>query len=85
LSASRKQWVEKAGVRAAEVRPVALTFQTENSLTHLPAVAELATNQASGLGETTVWDERATYRNDAPAIAGLSPAAVATKIKAGQS
>ena len=45
------------------IRPVALSFQTENSLTRLPAVTELAAESLRT--EATVRNGYASYRNDA--------------------
>jgi hypothetical protein len=57
LGASRERWIDNADVRAAEIRPVALSFQTENPLTGLPAVAGLETDDTSGLIAATVSDD----------------------------
>src|SRR6476620_1363133 len=43
--AGREGWIDNTDARVAEVRPIALTFQTKNPLTDLPAITKLATKE----------------------------------------
>src|SRR5258705_4031498 len=79
--ASRERRIENADARAAQIRPITLSFHAENELICLPAVADLATGDASGAIGATVRNERAGYRNDAPAIAALTPAAITADVE----
>ena len=67
-------------MRGVDVRPVAQSFQTENSLTRLPAVAE----KASGTWREGNRQERLRQLPErCPAIAELSPpAAVRANVEA---
>jgi len=51
-----EQWIDETDAGVAQIRSIALTFQAENKLIDLPAVAELSAEDASGPAGAPVRD-----------------------------
>src|SRR6516165_10044488 len=68
-------------MRSPEARPVTLTFQAENELAGLPAVAELSADQATGPIDAPVIEEHTAEGSHVPTIVGTSPAAVRADVE----
>src|SRR6476659_5311210 len=74
---------KQAGPRAAEIRPIALSFQAEHPLTGLPTVADLSADDTSGPRGAAVSEAKDTKTIEIQAAVALTPAAVAADVKAG--
>src|SRR5581483_8789983 len=78
-------WHQEAGVRTLQVRPIALRFEAEHPVRHLPAVADLTTDHAAGRVMTAFADSREVHTGDTvefPALVGRTAAAVDTDVEA---
>ena len=83
LGASGERRIEQADALVAEIRPIALGFQAKHPLTGLPAITDLAADEAPGPLAAAVSDGYASRINEIPAVAALTPAAVAADVEAG--
>src|SRR6478736_9090499 len=83
FGAGRESRVDQADARVAEIRPIALSFQTEHPVAGLPAVADLAAGDASGSIAATVSEVKASHIKEIHTVAALSPAAIAADIEPG--
>src|SRR6185295_12777511 len=61
-----EQRIEHANPLVAEIRPIALGFQTKHPLTGLPAITDLATDQSPGARAAAVSDVYAKRVNRIP-------------------
>src|ERR1700722_7470401 len=75
---------EEARIAAAEIGPVALTFDTEHPVRRLPAIADLATNRATG-GVMTAFrrSQARCWIDKIPALGGGAAAAVDADVEPG--
>ena len=71
--AGRKGWIEDADARAPEIGPIALSFQAKHPLAGLPAVTDLAAENASGPIVATVGKGRAGQAERCSSNCGSRP------------
>ncbi len=83
FGARGEQRIDEADALAAEVRPIALSFQAKHPLVGLPAIADLAADEAPGPFAAAVSDDYAKRINKIHTIATLTPTAVGANVEAG--
>ena len=74
--------IDEADALVAEIRPIALGFHAKHPLIGLPAIADLAADEATGPLAAARSEGYAKHINEIPAVAALTPAAVAADIEA---
>jgi hypothetical protein len=84
FAAKRQSWIESADTRPVEIRPIALGLHTDHKMIvrQLPAIADLAADDAAGPIMTAISKDRTNRQGDVPAIVALGPAAVPTDVEA---
>ncbi len=83
-AASRTGRIDDADTLVSEIRPIALGFQTEDPLAGLPAVTELAADDASRpMVQHVGSDGTPAPSRMIHAITALAPAAIAADVEAG--
>src|SRR3954454_15929490 len=83
FGASGERWIDEAEALVAEISPIALRFQAENKLTSLPAITELATDEASGALAAALSDGYTSGVKEIHTVVDLTPAAISANVKAG--
>jgi hypothetical protein len=73
LRSLHNQRSKQAVARAAQIRPIALSFPTKDPVAHLPAIAKLSTDHTAGRVAASV-NEEDSGRDLIPADVGLTPA-----------
>src|SRR3984893_13338590 len=83
FGASRERRIEEADSLVAEIRPIALGFQAKHPLVGLPAITELAAEEASGSIAAALSDGYASRVKEIHTAVALSPPAIGPDVKAG--
>src|SRR5262249_28716619 len=81
LHRGRERRIEHADARTAQVSPIALRFQSEDELTGLPAIPDLAAEQAAGTVAATIAEDGPGDEYEIPAIVALAPAAIGADVE----
>ena len=74
--------IEQAYARVAEIRPIALGFHAKHPLIGLPAITDLAADEAAGPRVAALSEGYAKRVNEIPTIAALAPAAIGADVEA---
>ena len=75
--------IDEADALVAEIRPIALSFQAKHPLAGLPAITDLAADEASGPIAAALSDGYASRVKEIHTAVALAPAAVAADVEAG--
>ncbi len=82
FGASGERRIDQADARVVEIRPIALGFQAKHPLIGLPAITDLAAEEAPGPPAAGLT-EGSQIVSEIHAVVALAPAAVGADIKAG--
>ena len=83
FGASGERRIDEAEALVAEIRPIALSFQAKHPLAGLPAITELAADEASGPIAAALSDGYASRVKEIHTAVALAPTAIGADVKAG--
>ena len=82
-NASGERSSDDADALIAEISPIALSFPTKHPLTDLPAIPDLAADEASGPFAAARSEGCASRVKEIPTVAALTPATIGADVEAG--